>query len=280
MKNILVPTDFSENAENAFKYVQHLYKPFQCNFFLTHIDGQLNVQNGSFAPINKGNRTKTVKPAKEILSNLLTKTKRGNTNKDHCFYAIYEHGFFIESIKRQLEEREIDLIVMGTKGVSGPKEKVVGSNTGDVITKVQHNTLVVPNDVTLSKPREIAFPTDYNIFYSHDILSAITEMLELNKAGLRIVNVSRKGAVLSHEQKGNKAYLLDFMEESHPNNYSFHTFTNKKVKLAIQGFVEKRDVEMIIMVAKNLNFIQQLLFDSIVEKISFHSKVPFYVIHD
>lgn len=53
---------------------------------------------------------------------------------------------------------------MGTKGASGIKEKILGSNAGDVITKVQCNTLIVPVQVKLSKPREIAFPTDFNIF--------------------------------------------------------------------------------------------------------------------
>jgi hypothetical protein len=36
---------------------------------------------------------------------------------------------------------------------------------------------------------------------------------------------------------------------------------------------------MIVMVAKNLNFLQQLLFNSKVEEVSFHTKVPFLVVH-
>lgn len=36
---------------------------------------------------------------------------------------------------------------------------------------------------------------------------------------------------------------------------------------------------MVSMVAENLNFIQQILFDPLVEKISFHTKVLYYVIH-
>ncbi|MEC7263957.1 MAG: universal stress protein, partial [Bacteroidota bacterium] len=71
----------------------------------------------------------------------------------------------------------------------------------------------------------------------------------------------------------------DFMEESFPGRYSTHTITNKSVKSAIQCFVESRDIDMMFMVAKNLNFIQLILFDSLVEQISFHTKVPFYVIH-
>ena len=94
------------------------------------------------------------------------------------------------------------------------------------------------------------------------------------------MNVIKSGNQLSQEQEINKEYLLDFMKESFDQRFSFHTVTNKSVKSAIQCFVESRDVEMIIMVAKNLNFIQQILFDPIVEQISFHTKIPFYVIHE
>lgn len=245
-----------------------------------HVDSFLNAQADSFVPIEKKGKPDDGRHTKNLLQDLLNSTKQYCTNTKHSFYAIYEYGFFIESIKKILADRKIDLIAMGTKGASGLREKVVGSNAGDVITKIQHNTLVIPNNVVISKPKEIAFPTNFNIFYSHNILNAITEILELCEANLRIMHVTKKGMELNPEQEGNKTYLLEFMEETQPKGHSFHTVTNKRVKSAIQCFVESRDADMIIMVAKNLNFIQQILFDSIVEKISFHTKIPFYVIHD
>ncbi|WP_273568522.1 universal stress protein [Maribacter halichondriae] len=38
MQNILVPTDFSENAFNALKYTLELFKKTKCTFHLLHID--------------------------------------------------------------------------------------------------------------------------------------------------------------------------------------------------------------------------------------------------
>ncbi|WP_299528057.1 universal stress protein, partial [uncultured Lutibacter sp.] len=37
MKNILLPTDFSENSWNAIKYALELYKKTACNFYLLHV---------------------------------------------------------------------------------------------------------------------------------------------------------------------------------------------------------------------------------------------------
>ncbi len=280
MKNILVPTDFSENSKNALRYAQVLFSSLECNFYVLYVGTLLDTQTDSFRASSKMSKVIHTENTKEKLVDLVDECKRHSTDANHYFYALHEYGFFIQSIKRNLEEHHIDLIVMGTNGASGIKGKVVGSNAGDVITKVQCNTLVIPEEVVFSMPREIAFPTDFNIFYTHGILSSMAEMLQLDKGKCRVMNVTKDGDFLSTEQKMNREYLFDYLEETCPKRYSFHTITNKNVKSAIQCFVESRDIEMIIMVAKNLNFIQQILFDSIVEKISFHTKIPFYVIHE
>jgi len=277
MKNILVPTDFSENSIQALKYAELLFSTLECNFYLLYVGSLLDTKNDveSFYETDQSDDN-----TKERLTELVKEIREHSTEAHHFFFPLHEYGFFIPTIKKYLEENDIDLIVMGTKGASGLKEKVVGSNAGDVITRVQCNTLVVPVHVELSKPREIAFPTDFNIFYSMKILRPMEEMVKLGKAQFRIMNALKEGDGLNLEQEKNKEYLLDFMDDTFPENYSFHTITNQKVKEAIQCFVESRDVDMMIMVAKNLNFIQQILFDSIVERISFHTKIPFYVIHE
>ena len=94
------------------------------------------------------------------------------------------------------------------------------------------------------------------------------------------MNVSKLDRQLTKAQEKNQEYLSDYLNETFPKKNSFHTITNKSVNAAIQCFVESRDIDMIIMVAKNLNFLQQILFDSLVEKISFHTTIPFFVIHE
>ncbi|MBT8185338.1 MAG: universal stress protein [Eudoraea sp.] len=282
MKNILFPTDFSDNARNALKYAQRLFKDVRCNFYLLHVSDYIDypTRRISLDDHEDVDTQELIVPSKKQLNSLLRKVEVTNSNKNHKFFSIHEHGFFLESIKKHIEERKIGLIVMGTKGASGLRQRILGSNTGDVITKVKCNTLIIPLGIQFSEPKEVAFATDYNIFYSHNILDAVTEMLRLGKGNIRVMNVTRMGRKLSDLQEKNKEYLVDYLTESFPDSNSFHTITNRNVNAAIQCFVESRDIDMIIMVAKNLNFIQQILFDSLVEKLSFHSTVPFFVIHE
>ncbi|MEQ9581619.1 MAG: universal stress protein, partial [Arenibacter sp.] len=128
--------------------------------------------------------------------------------------------------------------------------------------------------------KEVAFPTDYNIFYSHSILEAISKMLRLTEAKLKVINVSKPSVFLNDTQNQNMAYLQDYLLELFERSHSIHNLKHEKTKSAIEQFVVSEKIDMVIMVAKNLNFLQQLLFDTAIKKISFQTSVPLLVLHE
>lgn len=278
MKNVLVPTDFSQNSWNALTYALTFFDAVPCNFFILHVADLREAPIDAFSFVLTATENRT--PAKEQLQELLERLKSSCDNELHHFFPLLTYGNLVDALRRKVEENKIDLIAMGTKGATGLKKLVIGSNTGDVITKVKCNTLVIPENSPKERPKEIAFPTDYTLFYSHAILTAISEMILLNKANLGVMNVTLVGEELHNIQSENKTYLQDYLEEVFPKSHRFHTVSNKKVISAIQQFTENHQLDMIIMVAKNLNFLQQLLFDSTIEKLSFHASVPFLVLHE
>ncbi len=279
MKNILIPTDFSENSWNAIQYALSFFKKVRCNFYFLHISPFDDMIGGdSFFDSNEAVLEKITHTAKERMQLLLKKVEKLPLNTKHRFFSVYEYMFFIDAIRKQVEEKEIDYIVMGTKGASGLKERTVGSNTGDVITKVKCPVLVIPENARYSKPKEIAFPTDYNIYYKKRVLDTITEVLTLNEAALRVLHITKKEQGLTELQKKNKDFLSDYLEDE--IEHSFHYLSNPDIEQAIQCFIESRDINMITMIAKNLNFFQRILFHPTVEKISYHTDVPFLVLHE
>ncbi|NNE76243.1 MAG: universal stress protein, partial [Pricia sp.] len=209
MKTILIPTDFSQNAWNALEYAVKLFQDVPCTFYILHI-GDLkdsSVKGNSF-----------IMPAKKIddlitkkLSDLFERIRKLHINKRHHFIAVQDYGNILNTIRKQVDDKNIDLIVMGTKGASGLKKAIIGSNTGDVITKVACNVLVVPDRAVIVPPRDVAFPTDYNIFYSYPILEAISEIFTLSQANLRVLNIAPRSCHLTKEQQKNKAYLQDYL---------------------------------------------------------------------
>lgn len=279
MRRILIPTDFSLNAWNAIKYGLAFFKNEKCTFYLLHIH-PIPPYSGAGSSVRASTaimRENILVDSKQQLKTLLERIREYSENPNHSFVTTAVYDFFVESIKREVEDRKIDLIIMGTKGASGLKRVTVGSNTGDVITRVKCPLLAVPENASYSIPKEIAFPTDYHIAYDIKVLDTLVEMVEKNDATLRIVHISKKGENLTEAQLENKEFLHDYLRST---EHSFHSLTNNHLESAIQCFVESRDINLVAMVAKNLNFYQRILFKPKVEEISYHTDIPFLVLHE
>lgn len=280
MKSILLPTDFSENSWNAIQYALSFFENSICHFFILHVNRLGNIASVDTSYITTPETIEDVqtKLAKKKLRELLKRISRELPhNKKHKFYTITDYNFFIESIRNHVQEKNIDMIVIGTKGASGLKKFIVGSNTGDIITKVPCTTLVVPENAKFKSIKEIAFPTDLSILYHIQTLQPISEILETFPSFLRILHIIKKEKDLNTDQVKYKELLEDYFFN---NNYSFHFLTNDNIEDAVQCFVQSRDIDMIAMVAKNLNYFQRILFSPTVKEISYHTDVPFLVLHE
>lgn len=279
MKQILIPTDFSENSWNAIRYGLELFKASKCTFHLLNIN-PIPPYSGAGTAIRAAAdnfEAHVLKESKKELQTLLKRIEKLPLSSKHTFSTNAIHDYFVDAIKREAEKNKIDLIIMGTKGASGLKKVAIGSNTSDVITKVKQPLLAVPEDAVFSSPKEIAFPTDYHIGYDVKVLDTLIAMATMNDAIIRILHIAKKGEELSNEQRIKKDFLHDYLIDV---KHSFHRLTGTKLETAVQCFTESRAVDMIAMVAKNLNFFQRILFRPAVEEISYHTEVPFLVLHE
>lgn len=278
MKNVLVPTDFSANSWNAIQYALEFFKNSESNFYLLHVSpaSSLNEEPIEITAVNVVEKTLVNSPKKN-LHQLLKKIKAFSKNPKHNFMILSSYGYFIDAVKSHIAERNIDLIVMGTKGQKAKVDAVIGSNTSDLITKVKCPVLAVPEKAVFKPVKEIGFPTDFNIFYQTKILSTIAEVAQMHDSNIEILHVTKKDEKLTTFQKENRDYLHDFfLDEKH----RFHKIANKKIESGVQSFVESQRINLIVMIAKNLNLFQQILFKPTIEEISYHAEIPFLVLHE
>ena len=278
MKNVLIPTGFSENSWRAICYGMSFLKDKECKFYLLHvISHHQYIHEDNMC--SSGLAIKSIAATEHIvlMEALVTRIKNQFFNSKHIIETVFETTFFVDGIRKQIEQRDIDLIIMGTKGATGLKELTVGSNTGDVITKVKCPVLVVPEEAIYKTIEEIVFPTDYNIYYKSRIIDTITEVVNFYRATLHVLHVAKKEKELTELQLKNKSYLDDSLEDI---KHSFHFLSHENIEQAVQSFVENQEIHLITMVAKNLNFFQRILFRPLVEKITYHTKIPFLILHE
>ncbi|MDH3382105.1 MAG: universal stress protein [Flavobacteriaceae bacterium] len=278
MKNILLPTDFSENSWNAIQYTMELFKEEACNFYVFNSYRLPVYTTDDFmvTSANEGLEETLQKINDENLDKVLDRINSLKKNPKHSFRKVLEYNFFLEAIQEVVTKNGIDLIAMGTKGASGAKEIFIGTNTGDVINKVKVPLIVIPENAKYKQPKEIAFPTDHNIFYDRSSLRMLLKIAELHKSTVRIVHVKPDNSALNQEQKANKDFVLECLDKV---DKSYHTLHNLMLEDALNCFTQSRDIDMIAMVPKNLNFFQKLFFKPKVEEISYHTNIPLLVLN-
>lgn len=279
MKNILIPTDFSENSLNAVTYALSFFKDKTIAFYLLHVSLMEKIDDSVcyYKYSDTALLEKVLYNPIEKLQAEVRKIQKLSVGKNHSFHCIHENVQFIEAIRKNVEEKEIDYIVMGTKGASGRINSVLGSQTTAVITRVKCTVLVIPERAKYTQPKNVVFPTDFNNFYKGSLLDTLTGFLKIKKSYLSVLYVSKKVRDLTQYQKKNRNYLEDYLQDK---PHSFYYITDEYIDSAIESFVKKSHVDMIAMIAKNLNFFQRILFQPMVEKISYHTKIPFLVLHE
>lgn len=279
MKHILIPTDFSENARNAVKYAVSFFQDTPATFYLLHVSlaEDVNEEKAYYKLSENYGKEKIFYNPLKNLDAELKRAEAISTNNNHHFIAIHEYVDFIESIRRHVREKEIDYIIMGTKGASENNGEMVGTNTGNVITKVKCSILVIPKKATYHPLRTVVFPTDFNIFYKNRILNTITDILKVKNTSLSILYISKRVKELTSLQQKNRDFLQEHLEDK---SHEIFFITDDSMEKAVDSFVKKNKADLIAMVAKNLNFFQRLFFKPTAEKISYHTKVPFLVLHE
>ncbi|MEM9820777.1 MAG: universal stress protein [Bacteroidota bacterium] len=144
MKNILMPTDFSKTADNAFRYLQQ---------FTEEIAGELTVLNVYHPSVDTDAAldTLTLEVLADIRKKQLIKFVNGHAPGGMPEVMVEEPstqlvlpGFAAEVIIDQSSDGTYDLVAMGTSGRSGLLSKMFGSVSIEVAQKAACPVWLIP----------------------------------------------------------------------------------------------------------------------------------------
>lgn len=271
-KNILLPTDFSDNAWSAALYAIKLYADEQCTFHFLH---STKMKTSSMSNISNKLISVLVENAEKDLAKLKAKVEKEYANENHTYKVFLSTNILHNSIEVLVEKEEIDIIVIGTKGATLAKEIIFGSNTVNVIKQIKNcPVLVIPNEYKYIQPEEIAFPTDYNRPYGEE-LSALKDLADLYNSKIRIVHINTEEAI-SESQKQNLA-LLKIGLDHYDSIFHWMPNCDKKEK-AINDFIKELKINILVMINYKHSFLENLVKEPVIKNIGFHPTIPFLVI--
>lgn len=277
MKHILLPTDFSDNSWNAISYAIQLFKHETCTFHLlnTYTPIIYNVEYVLGYPAQFGLGDAIRNTSQEQLDELEERiSKTFGENPKHQFRTLARFDTLTSGINEFLSENKTDLIIMGTKGATGAKEVLFGSNTVHVFKTVKHPVLAVPSDFEYEKPQEILFPTDLEVDYKTFQIDLLKEIVIAHNSRLNALHVSTNNNLTFEQVNHQLALEAQFKETP----YLFHQYQDMAITEAINQFQVKSKINLLAMINNKHSFFENLFFKSTINQIGFQLKVPFLVL--
>jgi nucleotide-binding universal stress UspA family protein len=279
-RKILLPTDFSKNSIRAINYARELYKDESCDFYLLNVFSATSNILGSLLNLESG--SEFYESAKLNSENGLAKvydmiTMSDSQNPKHRFDVISEFNNVVEAIKQVVDQKDIEIIIMGTKGETHSRSTAFGSTAIYVMEKVRNcPILVVPEKAKIEMPKEIVFPTDYNLPFKSRELNYLTSIAKKCNATIVVLHIEEANE-LDKCQKENKKLLEEILSDT---KFSFQTLSHNSVYAAVNIFVESRGSDMVAFINKKHKFFGSILSNSMVKEITFHLNVPILAMHD
>ena len=279
-RKILLPTDFSINAWHAIRYALELYKNEVCAFYILNafnskgyfIDSLMVPEPGEGK--YEATKLKSEKGLTKVLDMLMFSD---DGNPKHSFNTISVFNNPLEAIKSVVEEKDIEIVIMGTRGETNSKSVMYGSNAINVMEKIRNcPVLVVPLKAEHVRPEEIVFPTSYKTHFKRRELNYLIDIAKRCDASIRILHVLEDDE-LNNKQINNKKLLEEYFNGL---DYSFHVMSYMSVPVAINCFVESRESDMVAFINKKHAFFGSILSQPLVKDLGSHSKIPMLVMHD
>jgi nucleotide-binding universal stress UspA family protein len=279
-RKILLPTDFSKNAWQAINYAIELYKNDNCDFYILNVfsltnnimDSLLNMAPGS--ELYESTKQKSENGLDKVLDMLLF---NNSNNPKHHFKTISRFNDPIEAIENVVEEKDIEMIVMGTKGETKSRSIAFGGIAIYVMEKVRNcPVIVVPQKAKQTLPKEIVFPTSYKTQFKRRELNYLIDIAKKCNATIAVLHISEEDK-LDANQIEHKKILEEYFEDI---SCSFHSLSHYSVVTAVNMFVESRGSDMVAFINKKHAFFGSVFTEPMVKGIGFHSKVPILVMHD
>lgn len=274
IKNILVPTDFSKNAREAFMYAIELAKSTGAALTLYHRWASPMLDPGlSF----KGQKLQMSADMKKKERRLKEWSKKAREPKVGAVSFIMDEEPGMNGVRAVAESGNYDLVVMGTKGASGIKSVLIGSNTAAMITSSPIPVMAIPQGAKYKGLKNLLAAVDYR---DEDI----TEMIYIEKlagtfhSSVTAVHITGPDFTDDFEQHLMKQFSKR-MDRKFPGlKLEYKIIRNDNIIDGLNDAVREYKPDALVMVTEKRSWIGKLFWGSITEKMSFCTKVPLLAI--
>ena len=276
MKTILVPTDFSKISRNAIDYAVEMANQTKSKLILFHayhvpvIPSEVPVMLPTLEEIEM-----------DCMDGLkkIQKTISFKNNKNLTIDCVCKCGLAVDEIKTYTNDNNIDFIVMGIQGAGYLSERLMGSVTTSLIRSAKCPVLIISEHVKFVAPKKIVLACDYLSTQSKSVLKPLEEFVAIFNSHIFVLNVARQFETVPIIEESTTGFV-NLTHSLKNTQHSFHTSENENVVNAINDFVIKQKIDMVVMISRQHSILHSIFHEPTTKHMAFHTNVPLLALHE
>jgi nucleotide-binding universal stress UspA family protein len=271
MKKILVPTDFSACAQSAAETAVELAKKVKAEIVYLHLSAE-PVLASHVPGVHSTLPSDELVQAKNELSRLVFDTERQCINATPVL--VLDKG--TEKIEHYIEPYGIDFVVMGSHGVTGFREFILGSNTQRLVRHVHVPVLVIKEKPASFEFKNILFASAFQ----QDATAAFSVVVKLAKAfgaTVHIVFINFVDNLVPFEEANG---LMKKITEEFPDLMcTYNVAETNDEEWAIHEFGEQLNADILSLTTYDKSAFIKFISHAVAERLANHERKPVLVLN-
>lgn len=280
MKNILCPTDFSNNSAKALRFALNIAMNNNAKLHVIHQTSVLELApDTAFSGLYMPSHEDQVGYLKEELDRFIKRALKSYKDK----YDLSKINAEIipgvgtsDIVVNAADKLKADLIVLGTTGASGLKRIFIGSVAAQVIEKANVPVIVIPDKFRQKAIKKIGYSSDLsNIENELKVLKPIAEALgaEVEIFHIQPTFPTTEAFIKFNEEKS----LGEIRKRLKMDNLNYRLIKTKQDNDFFGGIAKYRRVakpDMICTVTHKRSWVEKIFDPSKSKAIAYHNEVP------
>ena len=281
MKNLLVLTDFSPEANHAAHYAYNFAVAIKADLALCNaikIPAEMPLAGFVSWPMEQSGdliseSDRELKKLKMHLEKLdVTHQKKPN------IWVTHQCGQLKKVAENVLLDEFIDLTVMGAHGAGGISEFILGSQSRYMIDNFDAPLLLVPLLAKIKPIKKIVFATDFYFTQSNkEFIYLLVPLAKSLGAEIYISHIHYDEMVNPEFDAMVKQFMFDICSEFKSPKISYRSVESSSIQKGLKQLMIDGQMDMLVMVHRTQCFLSDLLLGSLTKRMASAIDFPLLV---
>jgi len=278
LKNILVPIDFSSYSINALKLAKEIADKAEGTVYLLHVI-EVPIDKYTFIKDRQKDLIKSIYTSNfiDIVKKNLTKIRDENKSLNFLLNESLRIGDPYNEIVKFVDEENIDMIVIGAKGIMDRQELYLGSLCEKIIRTISCPVITVTKISSENRLKNIVYNADLKL-EQLEVISIIKKIQSLFESHINILKINPQ------EVNQNESKQLDSLRtlalENGLQDFDLDIARYSNEEYGIIEFASQKNADLIAVALHERSGIRRLISGGLlIDEFSDHAFRPILTYH-